>query len=163
MACSTSAPRSLLLTALRNFVIDAHRARSVRPVTLDEARIAAEEERLVSTNGVEPDVMFDRRWALAQVDEALRRTEGHFVETGRAKHWELFETRVLRACRGASEPPPLAKLGPDLGFASAADAAAAVQTVRRFRHTQLRLVVGESVNDPSAAELEWNEIRGLLV
>jgi hypothetical protein len=116
--------------------------------------------------GIEGDSerVFDRRWALAMFEEALRRCEGHFVGGARAKpgHWRLFEARVLRPALHGGAMRPLAEDAAPLGFASSAEAAAAVQTVKRRFDAVFREVVGETVASETDLEDEYRLIRSLI-
>lgn len=125
--------RALLLAALRNYAIDQARHRKARgggvshgPVNPDIA-----DAMLGTSAPASPDAAFEAAWAAAQVKEALARCETYWRERGKATHWEAFEVRIIRpACSGVTAVP-LAELAPRLGFASAAAAAAAVQTVKK--------------------------------
>lgn len=156
--------RSLMLTALRRYVIDRHRRAASRkdrsglpPGMLDEA------ERVLADNTAgSPDAAFDRAWAAGVMKEALRRTAEHFDRTGKSEHWRLFEARVVRpAARGAS-PRELSQVFEEHGFRSAADAAAAVQTVKRRVHSLLHEVVCETVAQADDVEDETRALRAAL-
>jgi hypothetical protein len=116
--------------------------------------------------GIEGDSerVFDRRWALALFEEALRRCEAHYVAGARAKpgHWSLFEARVLRPALHGGAIRPLAEDAAPLGFASTAGAAAAVQTVKRRFEAVFREVVGETVASEADLEDEYRLIRSLI-
>lgn len=88
--------------------------------------------------------------------EALRRVESHFECNGRSA-WKLFERRVLRPTS-----QPLGDLALELGFGSAADGAAAVQTVKRRVQAVLREVVAEQTNDGESASGDYEEVVRLL-
>lgn len=114
--------------------------------------------------GGDSEGAFDRRWALALFEEALRRCEVHFAEGARARpaHWRLFEARVLRPAMHGGVVRSLAEDAADQGFASSAEAAAAVQTVKRRFDAIFRDVVGETIGDPAELEDEYRVIRGLI-
>lgn len=153
--------RSLMLTALTRYAIDAHRraiSRGANRLVPAEA-IFAEEHNLAASG---PHDAFERRWAVAQLEEAMRRCERHFRANGRDKHWQVFEARILAPSITGAVPPPLAELADRLGFARAGDAAAAVQVVRKRATALLREVVAESVGDEREAELEFLEIARVL-
>lgn len=116
--------------------------------------------------GIEGDSerVFDRRWALAMFEEALRRCEAHFVAGARAKpgHWRLFEARVLRPALHGGVMRPLAEDAAPHGFASTAEAAAAVQTVKRRFDAIFREVIGETVASEADLADEYRLIRSLI-
>lgn len=155
--------RTLLLTALNRFGIDQHRRRAARGaeiiIPLDALHI--EDARLGRT-ACDGEQVFKRRWAMGLFEEALRRCENHFRESGRAAHWDLFEARVLRPAISGNDPGPLSEMSQAMGFASAALAAAAVQVVKRRAMALLREVVAETVDNPADVDTELAEVRRYL-
>ncbi len=130
--------RTLVLTALKRHLIDRQRSAAASEVlrawSVDVNQLDAEDNahaRCPELADESPDAFFERRWAVAQLEEALRRCEQHFRGTGKSAHWELFAARVVHPAVSAVEPRPLAETAAALGFRSAADAAAAVQVVRK--------------------------------
>jgi RNA polymerase sigma-70 factor (ECF subfamily) len=156
--------RTLILTALRNYMTDQHRrgplGREARTIQLGD--LVREEESLVAAPDESPDDAFDRRWALALVERALARCEAHYRETGKLRNWDAFVARVLDPARCGRPPVPLAALASRLGFGGAPDVAAAVQTVKRLVTTALRALVAESVEDADAGENEYRRVEELL-
>jgi len=155
--------RTLLLTALNRFRVDRRRRAVARgaEVTIPIEALHAEEARL----GRPPDAVdhiFERRWALGLFEEALRRCEAHFRDSGRAAHWDLCEARILRPAISGNEPGPLSEMPEAMGFASPALAAAAVQVVKRRAMGLLREVVAETVNEEEDVEAELAEVRRYL-
>lgn len=89
--------RSFLLTAFKHDLIDHRRRQSAArrgggqelvPLHEAERRFLAE----LSTPSLPPDEAWDRRWAIALLDEAMERVRTDFVEGGKAA---LFESRPL--------------------------------------------------------------------
>ncbi len=153
--------RSLLRASLRRYATDAwRRARSRgagRVVPLGELD---REDALLP--GGDSESAFDRRWALALFEEALRRCGEHFRAGGRAAHWKLFEMRILVPAVHGLEPLPMAESARACGFASAAEAAAAVQTVKRRLDMLFREAVSETLSDPADLAEEYALVQGLL-
>lgn len=156
--------RTLLLTALRHYRVDQHRRRAVRP---DGAAIPLErflaEEQFLSENGC-PDATtaFERRWAVALLEEALHRCERYFLELGKSSHWRLFDAFVIAPALRAAEPPPLADLAEQHGFASAVHAASAVKVARKRMRLALREVCADTAADPEEQEAEYQRVVRLL-
>jgi hypothetical protein len=125
--------RGLMRRSLGNYVIDAHRREvargSDRRVPVEQ--VDREEALLARHEKLTADELFERRWRMAVLDGALRQCREHFERNGTARNWAVFEARVLTPSIGAADPPPLAHLADQHGFRNAADAAAAVQTVKR--------------------------------
>jgi RNA polymerase sigma-70 factor (ECF subfamily) len=156
--------RSLLLTALKRFQIDKHRRGTARgsDITIPMDALQLEDAKLGPTPPG-ADHVFERRWAMGLFEEALKRSEGHFRDSGREKHWELFEVRILRPAITRNEPKALAELAEPMGFASPALAAAAVQVVKRRVTALLREVVAETLDDQADVEAELAEVREYLM
>lgn len=146
--------RSLIIAALKRFLIDLHRRDAARGGSARSVQLAPEPEGAASRD------LFDQLWATASVAEALRRVEQHFHERGREGHWLAFERRVLGPAIRAVEPPPLPRIYVECGFASPALAAAAVQTVKRRFEAVLREIVAETIAEDSAGDVE-DEVRHL--
>jgi len=156
--------RSLLLVALGNFVRDEHRRETVRGKGLEipPEAVTCEEEWVRRSPAEPPDRAFDRRWAAELVAEALRRSEQHFLRTGRAGHWKVFELRIVAPNVRGLVPQALAELAEDAGFAGPAAAAAAVQVVKDRTRALLHQVVAETVDDPAQLEAELLELKQVL-
>lgn len=151
--------RTLIISALKNYMVDVHRRKVARRAdctwSLDAPNFEPEENRTRLGDGESPEVGFDRRWAAALVSEALHRCLAHFVSSGRGEHWRLFEARILRPIAGPTDPPPLAVVANEFGFRSAADAAAAVQVVKKRLEAIMREVAAETTAPGDDAEDEW--------
>lgn len=156
--------RSLLVASLRHYLTDVARRQLARG---DAARVPCEwldrEDHLLDDRrAATPEEQFDRRWALAQVEQAMRRCEDHFNATGKTGHWALFEARVVRPSLANVEPPPLESLASGLGFRSPADAAAAVQVVKKRFMALLRDVLAEQSGSAQDAEAEYRHCCEVL-
>lgn len=155
--------RTLVMTALRNYLADRRR----RAVTRGADRVVQfsglDRENAIAVTAGErtPEQVFERRWALVLLEEALRRAEQHFVQSGRRGHWTAFEARIVRPAACAMDPPPLADVAAEHGFADAANAAAAVQVVRRRVVALLREVIAETTADPREQDEEFALVMSL--
>ncbi len=156
--------RTLILSALKNYLVDRHRRDVSRgsEITLSLDGLALAEHEIAQADGAAPEAVYDRQWALVLFREAIRRCEEHFSSTGRRRHWQLFEARVVRPAAGGCESPPLTQVAPQLGFAGAADAAAAVQVVKRRITALLREVAAETATTPADQQAEYDALRSLL-
>ena len=156
--------RTLLLTALKRFMIDEHRRRKCRPdegcLSLDA--LEREERFLAREPEVDPEEAFERRLAMVQLEEALRRCERSLVDGGLDKHWAAFDAFAVKPAIGAVSPPLLAKLAKELGFASAVHVASALKVVRKRIRLLLREVVAETALDPADQEAEYRQVVALL-
>lgn len=153
--------RSLLCTAISNYTIDEHRKSVSRGkgCTIPLESIYAEG---APPETVDPQSAFDRRWAAAQLEEAMRRCEQHFRGTGKHTHWEAFADRIYNPTTRNTEPTPLNDLAPRLGFPAPANAAAAVQQVRKRSIAFLQEVISESASPGPPANAEFQSITKIL-
>lgn len=155
--------RTLLLTALKRYLVDRHRREVARGAERRVPLTGVEREEVIVASAAteDPEGMFNRRWAMVIVEEALRRARAHFMESGRNGHWGAFEVRVLRPAAAAVAAPPVATVALEHGFASAADASAAVQVVRRRVVALIREVIAETTADPAEQEEEFSLVLSL--
>jgi DNA-directed RNA polymerase specialized sigma24 family protein len=151
--------RSLMLTSLKNFLIDQHRSKA-RRIEKSHVAIDSVEWRLTEPlRKLEPEVAFNRRWALAVCHEALRRCAAHYAQVA-PRNWTAFEAWDLRPAAGMPAPTAEA-LAQQLAFNSATDLRAAVQTVRKRFRTLVREVVAEQTS-PADADNEHAELLAFI-
>jgi DNA-directed RNA polymerase specialized sigma24 family protein len=156
--------RTLILTALNNYLIDKNRRTTARPdgFALDEDAIQREEQRFSQVNTSGPGDEFDRRWAYSVLEETILRCEQHFRNGHKPGHWAVFEARVLQPAMSGREPPALAQLHDVHGFRSPAHAATALYQVRQRFQTLLREVISETVANTEDVESEVQTILDTL-
>lgn len=155
--------RTLMCIALKRFHIDRYRRSKSRGRDRVTIRSLADEDPTSgSGSATNLEVHFDRHWALAQLEEALRRCEANFRGKGKAGHWNVFQARLINPAVAQMIAPPMADIALEYGFASDAAAAAAVQTVRRRFQSLLREVVAETAESPEAADEEYNYLMAIL-
>ena len=147
--------RSFLLAAMKNFMAN-ERARDralkrgggVRVLALDsldaEARYAVEPAEEMT-----PERLFDRRWALAVLDQVLARLRREFIDAGNGA---LFETikDCLTPDRGKL---PYAQLARRLGMTEGALKVAVHRMRRRYRDL-LRHEIAQTVETPAQVDEE---------
>ena len=147
--------RSFLLAAMKNFMAN-ERARDralkrgggVRVLALDsldaEARYAVE-----PAEDMTPDRLFDRRWALAVLEQVLARLRREFIDAGNGA---LFETikDCLTPDRGKL---PYAQLARRLGMTEGALKVAVHRMRRRYRDL-LRHEIAQTVETPAQVDEE---------
>lgn len=153
--------RSLILRSVKNYAIDQHR-RTKKVQSNTQSRFMLDTSIENWEDADSPEEVFDRRWAIAQLTEAVSRCETYFVESGRENHWRAFKARILQPSLYCTDPPPLRDLANDLGFKDAASTAAAVQLVKRRVSMFLQELVNESVPDPCEAEAELQHVISFL-
>ncbi len=129
-------------------------------IPFDELR--REEAILAEEHGDGAEAAFDRRWAIAVLQEALRRCEQYLRAKGRQRHWAAFEAYVVRPSLAMSRPKSLAEVAAETGFASRDDLAGALRTVRKRVLMLLREVVATTALGPEDQAAEYQFVVSLL-
>lgn len=156
--------RGYVLAALSNYMKDLDRREKARGSrrTVPLGDLAPEEKFLDHESGDDPADAFDRRWAVATLEEALKRTERYLRDTGLRRHWEAFEAYVVGPAANGAKPQALESLARELGFASAVHTASALKVVRKRAQLLLREVVAETACDEAGWEEEYLRLKELL-
>ena len=156
--------RALLLASLKHYLQDCRRRKTAQrsDVTISLDQVGREEDILADESTGTVDQTFDRRWAMAVLEAALRRCEQHYRGTGREKHWTAFELHVLRPSITMNHPRPLAQIAEEVGFETPDEVAGALRTVRKRTRTLLREVTAETVADRADQEAEYLFVVSML-
>lgn len=158
--------RTLLLTALRNYVIEQHRHATRRrraPSSGPVAKLggldvdAGEGGRYPS-----PEAAFNYQWSVALVRGVLERVRRECERDGLEPHWTAFEARVARPLLEGGEPPDLASILRLVDAESTAQVSNMIVTVKRRFARALRAEVASTVEDPLEVDEELRALaRGL--
>jgi len=156
--------RNLIRAALRNHVIDHHRRRARQPAgrLIPDAALRVEQSAFSGRDETTPDQLYDQRWALACLEQAIEECERLYRAAGRLDYWQAFEARVLRPARHQNEPSPRAQLADQLGFTDESHVSVAVHMVKQRLQALLRQVVARTVDDPEECEAEFRLLCRLL-
>ena len=152
--------RSFLLAAVKHFLSNERdKARAIKrgggtpPLSLDllagESHYAAE-----PADRMTPEKAFDRRWALAVLDEVLARLRREYAQSDRRQLFEALEP----ALAAEADAPSHAEVARKLGMTEGAVKVAAHRLRKRYREL-LREEIAQTVDGP---ELVDEEIRYLL-
>ncbi len=152
--------RSFLLTALNHFLVNEHeRAQALKRgggmafVSLDDD--SAEDRYLLEPSHSEsPDRLFERQWALALMEEALRRLAMEQAEQGKAAVFEALRPFLSRE----PDAGEYASLAGRLGVAPGTLAVQVHRLRERYRAI-VRAAVADTVGGPLEVE---DEMRHLL-
>ncbi|MBL9119194.1 MAG: sigma-70 family RNA polymerase sigma factor [Phycisphaerae bacterium] len=158
--------RSFLRTSLAHFRVDAirkERGRSGdRPRSLSFGDPAALDaiDLVVQDHG--PDEAFDRAWAHALLEDALRDAEAECRRKGQELHWEAFERHRILPVRSGGPVPSLTEIGQAIGL-DPRTAADRIETVHRrvVRHVERR--AGFGCSDQADREAECRYVKALLI
>jgi len=156
--------RALLLTALRRFEIDQHRHDSARQSSLHiSSDLLEQEERFLSEADSEPPgTVYDRRWAVTALDEAMKRCARYCQRHGLQQHWRAFEMQVVRPAVSGCAAPSLEEVARQAGFDSPSKVASATKVVRKRLRILLREVVAETVTSSDQQQVEYEHLVSLL-
>jgi RNA polymerase sigma factor (sigma-70 family) len=150
--------RTFLLTSLKHFTLNEHdreqaikRGRGVRIVPL-EIETAEGLYALEPRDDVTPESLFERRWALTLLDQALARVRNEYAEAGKEKLFDQLRPSLIRA----DDASPYTDLGPALGMSEGAVRVAVHRLRRRFAAV-LRAEIASTVSSDQEvdAELEY--------
>jgi RNA polymerase sigma-70 factor (ECF subfamily) len=152
--------RSFLLTAFKRFLADEwdrqhaqKRGGFATVVSIDqelaESRFAAE-----PAHSLQPDVLFDRQWAITLIERVMARLEEEYLNSGRAR---LLEH--LRHCLARDESAlPYAQIAAQLNLTEAAVKMAVHRLRVRYREI-LHAEIAQTVSSPGEVQ---EEVRHLF-
>jgi RNA polymerase sigma-70 factor (ECF subfamily) len=152
--------RTFLLVALQRFLANewdrqhAQKRGGFAPVVSIDQELAESRFTAEPAHSLQPDVLFDRQWAMALLERTMSRLQEEYVVTGRAA---LFE--FLRGCLGKDESAlSYAEIAARLNLTEAA-VKMAVQRLRARYREILRAEIADTVASPEEIE---EEIRHLF-
>ena len=151
--------RSYLLGCLRHFMSnarDAHRAAKRGGDRLHISLDLEVGERLIERDNIDelsPDRVYERRWVMTVIDQALARVEQKFAASGRTSQFAK-----LKGLLTGDESRSYAELGTTLGMSEGA-LRVAVHRIRTDFGKALRDTIAETIGDPSDVD---EELRYLL-
>lgn len=153
--------RSFLLTACKHFLANERdRAlaqkrgggRSVVPIDFDVADGRYSRE---PAHALTAERLFQRRWALALLEQVLARLREEFRSAGKGAHFERLKVTLT----GEKGAPAYRQLGGELGLSEGAVKVAVHRLRQRYREL-LREEIAQTVDDPEHVE---DEIRELFI
>lgn len=151
--------RSFLLVCFKNFLADERikqqalkRGAGRKPISLDAQEA---EDRYVPEPADEqtPEDVFERKWALTVIEQALLRLEQRYAGRGKQAHFEALKPFLT----GDSRPVPHAEIARQLGLSEVAVRVAVHRFRKRFQDA-LREEIAHTVHDPRDID---DEIRHL--
>ena len=113
--------------------------------------------RLETVDGLSPDQLFDRQWALVLLDQVLARLEKEFCETGKAG---LFHELRVFLVAGRGEPT-YAQVAAELGMTGEAVKKAAHRMRRRY-YALFREEIARTLTDPAEIEDEMRYLCAVM-
>lgn len=154
--------RSFLLGTLKNFAgHEAEKAQTARRggavvfVSIDE-ETAEGVYRHEPASDLTPEKLFDRRWALTVLEEAVRRLRAEYA---RAAMPEVFD--ALQPYLSGEDEGAFRELGARLGRTEGAARVMVCRFRERFRQL-IRAVIGDTVTDLALVEVELKHLQAAL-
>jgi len=151
--------RSFLLTAFKHFLAKEHeraaaqkRGGGQRPLPLD----FQDGERRYHHEPADPttaETLYERRWALTLLEQALARLRQEFTSAGKVQLFEALKGTLT----GDGTAEPYARIGQDLGLSEQA-VKTAVHRLRRRYQELLRAEVAQTVASPEEVEDELRDL-----
>jgi RNA polymerase sigma-70 factor (ECF subfamily) len=155
--------RSFLLASLRHYLSnERERAQTIKRggkqsfVSLDE-EVAEGRYKLEPATNLTPAMIFERRWAMAVLEQALRKLRDEFVSTGREAQFNRLKP-FLEGNVGRGDYQVAAT---DLNVTPGA-VAMAVQRLRQRYRELVRNEVAQTVADPAEVEPEMRHLLAVL-
>lgn len=151
--------RSFLITALKRFMANEwdrehaqKRGGFQTAVAIDQAMAEARFNSELS-HQLQPDVLFERQWAMTLLERVMTQLQEEYTTTGRAK---LFEH--LRSCLVKEESAqPYASIAAELNLTEAAVKTAVHRLRTRYRDL-LRTEIAKTVSTPDEIEPELRHL-----
>ena len=152
--------RSFLLVSLKHFLSkEREKARAVKRggraqvISLDGHR-AEERYAIEPVDRLDPETVFERRWALTVLERAMSRLQREFAEAGKQRRFE----RLHGFLAGEEPRAPYRQVAAELGMSEGAVREAVRRLRQRFGQL-LRQEISDTVADPADVD---EEVRHLL-
>jgi RNA polymerase sigma-70 factor (ECF subfamily) len=104
-----------------------------------------------------PEIIFERRWALAVLDEALNRLRAAAGAADKARHFEQLQSFLSRE----PDEGEYATLAAPLELSAGAVGVAVHRLRQRYRET-LRATVADTLSDPAQVDQELRHVLAAL-
>lgn len=155
--------RSYLLGALKNFLLNWHRTGNtakrggrLQRVDFDTREVEAVCAS-VRADGLSPDAFFERRWAVALLDHAMRDLELEQLRTGKAAQFAVLSEYLTLHGKEADHSIAAQKLGMNDGAVRVA-----VHRLRKRYRELVRQHVAATVVDASEVDAELRHLLSLF-
>lgn len=158
--------RTLLLSAVRNYLADNYRFEHAARRHPTDARIVRDDgaaDSLPDGGSSDPERAFHRAWVSMLIRDAADAARADLAAQGRDMAWDAFDGRVLRPILEGAEPVPYDTLVARWGLREHSQVSNAVVSARRaFAAHLLRLLGARHAAQPDAARNELSQLLRLL-
>ena len=150
--------RTLLLSAVRNYLADAYRHDHAARRHPGHGRIVAagndsHDDGLVDRTTPAPEAAFNRAWVAALVREAAADLQAECLASGREAAWDIFDRRVLRPMLEGAEPPTYEALVARWGLHAPTQVSNTIVAMRRAFATHLVRRMGACSGDGARGQI----------
>ena len=161
--CTRGRFRSLLLTALNNYLINVHNAETTRKRIPPEKLVSLDQiggVDLAETPDLkDAEVSFNYAWVSSLLERVLEETEARCHEQGKSAHWHVFHDRALQPILENGPAPGLSEVCTRHGIADAAKASNMIITVKRRFQEVLRKHLRQTVASDAEMREEMHELQ----
>jgi len=155
--------RSLLLHALRQYLVDENRKQSTRKRIPEDKLVSLDiqnpEILIESMQTFDPEESFNYVWKMDLLGRVLKETKESYTAQGMEVHWRLFHDYVLAPTLQGRQPPPLKDVSSQYGIEDTSMASHMLTTVKRRLQNGLRNHVRQMALTSAAVEEELQEIQ----
>ncbi|HLH56138.1 MAG TPA: sigma-70 family RNA polymerase sigma factor [Verrucomicrobiae bacterium] len=154
--------RCFLLTAVKRFLLNEYDRRTTLKRGGDRIIVSIDDQtegrycQEPATHET-PEEIFERRWALAVLDQALGSLRSQLIAAGKVKEFELLGRFLSRE----AEPGEYAQIGSELGLSGSAVAVSVHRLRQRYREV-LRECVANTMAEPLQVDEELRQLIAAL-
>lgn len=155
--------RCFLLTAVKRFLLNEHDRRTALKrgggqvlLSIDEAQAEGRFSQEPATHET-PEKIFERRWALEVLDQALGSLRSELVKVGKGKEFTILGQFLSRE----AEPGEYGQIAGQLGLSASAVAVAVHRLRQRYREV-LRDCVASTIAEPFQVDEEMRQLIAAL-
>ena len=151
--------RTFLLTLFKRFLVNewnrvhAEKRGGFQPVVPIESNLAESRLGADPAHTEQPDLLFQRNWAMTLLDQVMKRLEEEYKASGRGRLFEHLEGCLVRDAAAL----PYAEIATRLNLTEAA-VKMAMQRLRARYQAILREEIGKTVSSPEEVEPELRDL-----
>lgn len=159
--------RTLLLSAVRNYLADAYRFDHAARRHPGHGRISgsgdAVAEGMPDAGSPDPEAAYNRAWIGMLVRDAAAALRAECMQGGREAAWDIFERRILRPTLEGAEPVPYEALMERWGLDAPSKVSNTIVSMRRaFARHLVRLLGDPEALLEDGGQAELRELLSLL-
>ena len=159
--------RTLLLSAVRNYLADVYRFNHAARRHPSDGRVIHSDDlandALPDRQNPAPESAFHRAWITMLIRDAAEAMRTECVANGRDMQWDIFESRILRPMLEGAPPPSYESLMERWNLTALSQVSNTIVSMRRSFAAHLVQGVGATVDtSPAGARGELRELMSLL-